>query len=93
MAYDIAGTNTTEGAARLRRVADVCSAYGHRVQWSVFECRLSPTRYARLLGQLHDTINPAVDSVLVYRFPGTIHEHRTNIGVDRAHRLGITWIV
>lgn len=93
VAYDIAGTNTPEGAARLRRVADVCSSFGQRIQWSVFECRLSPVRYTRLLEELHDTIDPAVDSILVYRFPGALHAHRTTLGVDRGHRLGTPWIV
>ena len=93
VAYDIANTNTLAGATRLRKVADVCSAYGQRVQWSVFECRLSPTRHARFLGELIDIINPAVDSILIYRFPGTVHEHRTSLGVDRGHRLGTSWIL
>lgn len=93
VAYDIGATNTAEGAARLRRVADVCSSYGQRVQWSVFECRLSQVRYARLIEELYDTIDAGIDSIVVYRFPGTIHQHRTTIGVDRGHRLGAPWIV
>lgn len=93
VAYDIADTNTLAGATRLRKVADVCSAYGQRVQWSVFECRLSPTRHARFLSELIDIINPAVDSILIYQFHGSIQEHRTSIGVDRAHKLGISWIL
>ena len=93
IAYDITETDTPQGAARLRRVADVCSSYGQRVQWSVFECRLSPTRYAQLLEDLYDRIDPTTDSVLVYRFSGTIHEHRTVIGVAKGHHLGSAWIV
>ena len=93
MAYDIADTHTPKGAARLRRVADVCSSYGRRIQWSVFECRLSPVRYERLLTELSDTINSTVDSILIYRLPGTIHAHRTTLGADRGHRVGTPWIV
>ena len=93
IAYDISETNTPKGAARLRRLADICSAFGQRVQESMFECRLSPTRYARFLNEIRDSIDPAIDSVLVYRFPGTIHEHRTSIGTDHTHRLGDPWIL
>lgn len=93
VAYDIAGTNTPEGASRLRRVANICSAYGQRVQWSVFECRLSPIKYTMLIDELAQSIDPSVDSILIYRLPGSIHEHRTSIGVDRGHRLGTPWIV
>ena len=67
--YDIADTDTT-GALRLRRIADVCEKYGQRVQFSVFECRLSKTRLARLVGEVEDIIDRERDSVLVYRFPG-----------------------
>ena len=91
--YDIAGTNTPQGARRLRRVADVCSSYGQRVQWSVFECRLSPTRYTRLINDLRDVIEPAIDSVLIYRIPGSIQEHRLGIGKSRGRRLGSPWIL
>ena len=93
IAYDIADTNTPQGAARLRRIADLCSSYGQRIQWSVFECRLSPTRYTQLLEDLHDHINPTADSVLIYRLPGTVHQHRTTIGIDKGHHLGTTWII
>ena len=67
--YDIADTETT-GASRLRRIADVCEKYGQRVQFSVFECRLSKARLARLVGEVEDIIDRERDSVLVYRFPG-----------------------
>ena len=58
--YDIADTEGT-GALRLRRVAQVCEKYGQRVQRSVFECRLSPTRLARMLGELQDAMDGRLD--------------------------------
>ena len=48
VAYDIADTEGS-GALRLRRIADVCEKYGERVQLSVFECRVSPDRFAHLI--------------------------------------------
>ncbi|MXZ85653.1 MAG: CRISPR-associated endonuclease Cas2 [Acidimicrobiia bacterium] len=91
--YDIANTDTSAGAVRLRRIADVCSSYGERAQLSVFECRLSPESHAQMVGELHDVIDPNLDSVIIYRVNGNLHDSRTVIGVDRPHRLGDTWIV
>ena len=67
VAYDIADTDGV-GAVRLRRIARVCEKYGQRVQFSVFECRLSPERLARLIGEVQDVIDSGCDSVMVYRF-------------------------
>ena len=66
--YDIADTEGA-GASRLKRIAAVCEKYGQRVQLSVFECRLSSVRLARMIGEVEDVIDRHRDSVLVYRFP------------------------
>lgn len=79
VAYDIADTDG-DGARRLREVAHICESYGRRVQYSVFEFHLSETRLARLIGQLADAIDPAQDSILVYRFPGSLADSRTGLG-------------
>lgn len=90
--YDIADTETT-GAIRLRRMADVCERYGQRVQYSVFECRLSKTRLARLIGDIRDIVDHNVDSVLIYRFPGGVEDATLRIGRDGAHTLGDPWLL
>ena len=90
--YDIADTEG-DGAARLRRVADICSKYGQRVQFSVFECRLSATRMARLKGELEDAIDKKRDSVIIYRFPGRIQDSTTRLGRNCGHGLGKPWIL
>ena len=90
--YDIADTETT-GAARLRRVADLCEKYGQRVQFSVFECRLSKARLARLVGEMEDVIDRNRDSVLVYRFPGGIEAATIRLGRRREHALGEPWVL
>ncbi|MYB36940.1 MAG: CRISPR-associated endonuclease Cas2 [Gammaproteobacteria bacterium] len=92
VAYDIADTETT-GASRLRRIADVCGKYGQRVQFSVFECRLSKTRLARLVGEIHDVIDHDVDSVIVYRFPGGVEGASLRLGRDGSHTLGEPWLL
>ena len=90
--YDIADTETT-GASRLRRIADVCEKYGQRVQFSVFECRLSKTRLARLVGEIEDIIDRDRDSVLVYRFPGRIEAATLRLGRCQIHALGKPWVM
>lgn len=92
IAYDIADTETT-GASRLRRLADVCEQYGQRVQFSVFECRLSKARLARLVGEVEDIIDRDRDSVLVYRFPGGIEAATLRLGRRREHALGKPWVL
>ena len=92
VAYDIAETDGV-GAVRLRRIAQVCERYGQRVQLSVFECRLSPERLARLIAEVQDVIDRHVDSVLVYRFPGRVADSKVRLGRDEAHELGQPWLL
>lgn len=92
VAYDIAETDGV-GAVRLRRIAQVCERYGQRVQLSVFECRLSPERLARLIGEVQDVIDRHLDSVLVYRFPGKMADAKVRLGRAEAHELGQPWLL
>ena len=92
VSYDVADTEG-EGGRRLRKVAEVCERYGLRVQLSVFECRLSPTRMARMLGELQDVIDDTVDSVIVYRFKGGISDARVCFGREAGHELGEPWVL
>ena len=92
VAYDIADTEGV-GAARLRRIAQVCERYGQRVQFSVFECRLSPERLARMTGEIEDVIDRNRDSVLLYRFPGRLADSRRRYGRNKAHELGQPWLL
>jgi CRISPR-associated protein Cas2 len=90
--YDF-DTTTVEGQRRLVRVAKICESYGTRVQYSVFECRLSPTRIARLISELTSTILRSMDSVNVYRFDGPISSSRTSLGRRLTRELGQPWIL
>ncbi len=91
--YDIAVANT-DGAARLRRTAQVCEKYGQRVQFSVFECRLAPERLERLIDELENVIDSRLDSVIVYRFPGRIDDARCRYGRCRSvHEIGQPWML
>ena len=92
VAYDIADTDGV-GASRLRRIAQVCEKYGQRVQFSVFECRLSPERLTRMIGEVEDVIDSDRDSVMVYRFPGRIGDVRMSVGRRQVHAVGEPWLL
>lgn len=92
VAYDIADTEGA-GSSRLRRVAKVCERYGQRVQFSVFEFRLSPERMARMLGEIQDVIDHDQDSVLVYRFPGRLKDAKVRYGRSGVHELDHPWVL
>ena len=63
------------------------------MQLSVFECRQSPSRMARMVGEIQDVIDHALDSLIVYRFNGGIDDARLRFGRARTHRLGDPWII
>lgn len=90
--YDIADTETV-GASRLRHVAQICEKYGQRVQFSVFECRLSPERLARMIGEVQDAIDSRRDSVIVYRFPGRLQDAKLRFGRNQPRELGQPWVL
>ncbi|MCY3630460.1 MAG: CRISPR-associated endonuclease Cas2 [Bacteroidota bacterium] len=90
--YDIADTDKS-GASRLRQIAQVCEKYGQRIQFSVFECRLSPTRFARMTAEIEDIIDAQIDSVMIYRFSGNIDDAKMQFGSIQGHELDDPWIV
>jgi CRISPR-associated protein Cas2 len=66
ISYDVA-TTTREGRRRLRHVARACQDFGVRVQFSVFECTLSPANWTRLRARLLATLSSSEDSLRIYR--------------------------
>ncbi len=92
VAYDIADTQGS-GAKRLRAIHDLCCGYGTRVQFSVFECRLSPARYATLTVELESIIDPKRDCVNIYHFGRPLSECKTLLGTPSRHNVGDAWIL
>jgi len=79
--YDV-NTETKEGRRRLRKVATICKDYGQRVQYSVFECRVSDSQYETLRDRLLKTIDASTDSIRLYRLPAPRLEHLECFGID-----------
>lgn len=80
--YDVS-TETSAGRRRLRRVAKACEGYGQRVQKSVFECALTEVELERLLHRLVGLIEPAEDSLRVYRLVEPRERYVQTFGIDR----------
>lgn len=79
--YDVS-TETTEGRRRLRKVAEVCLAYGQRVQKSVFECSLNEMQFEQLRQRLLQCINEQEDSLRVYRMTQPKERYLWTVGLQ-----------
>ncbi len=65
VSYDVK-TSDPGGAKRLRRVAKICTNYGQRVQFSVFECIVNPAQWTVLKEKLTKEIDLSADSLRFY---------------------------
>ena len=92
VAYDIRDTQGA-GAKRVRDVHDLCSEYGTRVQFSVFECRLTAARYATLRYELQRIIDTQQDCVHIYHFSRPLSESKTVLGAPSGREVDDTWIL
>ena len=65
VSYDV---NTEDGAGkrRLRRIAKLCSSWGQRVQFSVFECLLDYAQWLKLRASLVAEMDEEKDSLRFY---------------------------
>ena len=66
ISYDVSVVSL-EGRRRLRRVAKLCEGHGQRVQYSVFECRLSDAQFIVLWEKLTSAIHEVEDTIRAYR--------------------------
>lgn len=65
VSYDV-GTEDAAGRKRLRRIAKLCRDHGQRVQYSIFECDLTPAQWTTLRQQLLDEMDETRDSLRFY---------------------------
>ncbi|RLI54461.1 MAG: CRISPR-associated endonuclease Cas2 [Candidatus Thorarchaeota archaeon] len=82
VAYDV-DTVSEDGQARLRRVATVCKNFGQRVQFSIFECRVTRAQLEELEAKLLQVINPDTDSLRIYILYGGREKCLRAYGNDR----------
>ena len=82
VAYDVV-TDTSAGRRRLRKVAEACTAYGQRVQKSVFECTLSEMQVDLLKHRLLSIIDESEDSLRIYHLQQPRTRYLWTCGVRR----------
>ena len=63
--YDVKLT-TEQGAKRLRQISKTCLDFGIRVQYSVFECEITPAQWVGLKEALLNIYDPDNDSLRFY---------------------------
>ena len=63
--YDV-NLTAEQGAKRLRQISKTCLDYGVRVQYSVFECEITPAQWVALKEALLDIYDPDKDSLRFY---------------------------
>ena len=82
VSYDVS-TTSAQGRRRLRRVSKTCTAFGMRVQFSVFECDVDPAQWESLRAQLVKIIAPTEDSLRFY-FLGSNWERKVeHVGLSK----------
>ena len=84
--YDIS-TSGTDGAGRLRRIAKHCLDYGIRVQYSVFECELSPAQWVELKDKLLKSANLERDSLRFYMLGANWKRRVEHYGAKQAEDI------
>ncbi|MCP2330143.1 CRISPR-associated endonuclease Cas2 [Actinoalloteichus caeruleus] len=82
ISYDVE-TATRDGQRRLRRVAKICEAYGHRVQKSVFEVVCRPQDWVLMKHRLAEVINSERDSIRVYHLDRGSFSRAEHMGASR----------
>jgi CRISPR-associated protein Cas2 len=81
--YDVAETESREGARRLRKVAIICKDYGQRVQFSVFECEINEMQFEVFRAKMLKVIDPNLDSLRFYKLMGGRDRAVEAYGVDK----------
>ena len=82
--YDV-NTTDASGRRRLRMVAKKCSAYGQRVQNSVFECLLDAAQYRQLRAELVNLIDNDRDSLRFYSLGNSYHSKVEHVGAKQSY--------
>lgn len=79
LTYDV-DYSEKSGAARLRKVAGICSDYGVRVQKSVFEMLIDNTQLEEIKLRISRIIDKERDSIRIYHLGKSWNNKITVIG-------------
>lgn len=81
--YDVS-TETKAGRRRLRNISKACMDYGQRVQYSVFECDISPAQWTELRARLVSIIDQKEDSLRFYMLGSNWKRRVEHVGTKPA---------
>jgi len=87
VAYDITNDN------RRARVSAALSAWGDRIQLSVFACRLDARDHTELTNRLNTIIEPSTDVIQIFRQCASCHNESLALGQAREFTLDPYWVV
>jgi len=83
--YDVS-FESEGGERRLRRIAKHCLDYGMRVQYSVFECEVTPAQWVELKNKLLNEYDAETDSLRFYqlgsKWKHKIEHHGAKAAID-----------
>jgi CRISPR-associated protein Cas2 len=84
LTYDIAKDDN--GPKRLRKISKLLEKYGSRVQYSVFECEITPADEKLLINKINKIIDDTQDTIRIYylgnNYKSKIKTIGTNKGID-----------
>ena len=84
VSYDV-NTQDAAGKRRLRRIARLCTSWGQRVQFSVFECLLDTAQCRLLQAKLLSIMDPERDSLRFY-YLGRQYENKIeHFGIKQSY--------
>ena len=79
--YDVE-TISEDGKRRLRRMSKACSAFGQRVQYSVFELNVTAASLEQFLQRARNIMNVEFDSLRIYFLSGDREDYLKVYGRD-----------
>ncbi|USR90839.1 CRISPR-associated endonuclease Cas2 [Phormidium yuhuli AB48] len=85
MVYDLPDNRAAN--KRRKRLHDLLSGYGTRVQYSVFECFLTAVQFARLRVRLDELIQPEEDCLRIYVLDRGSVKRTVVYGSDRPRQV------
>jgi CRISPR-associated protein Cas2 len=88
--YDL--PNTKAANKRRTRLHDLLAGYGKWTQYSVFECFLNKTQFAKLQQQIEELIKVTEDSVRVYVLDSSSVQKTITYGSQKPRQEDVTII-
>lgn len=77
---------------RRTKIHNILKSYGQWVQYSVFQCDLTKTQYAKLRHRLNKQIDPETDSILFYFLCECCHGKIERIGGEAPRDCSIFFV-